>query len=226
MLCFHEKHLGPLLVGRLLAFLKCNVKYLLRLHQGWEEIWTCSGKCTGPGTIGALAAAVALALLLQLSKPLHTRMGRHCTWYHRHQPQTPTFFYISISIMEALHISLQRSCSLFFIAVQYSTLWIYIMFLQLTCSWICKHFHMVVDVSSGLLSENSNYWLKCKSIFSFLIIPRCVQALILFFGMLLSKNEISTLSNTIYKNKLKMDQRPNMSGNYKTLRRHYEWDIL
>ena len=62
MLCFHEKHLGPLLVGRLLAFLKCNVKYLLRLHQGWEELWTCSGNCTGPGTIGALAAALALAL--------------------------------------------------------------------------------------------------------------------------------------------------------------------
>ena len=25
------------------------------------------------------------------------------------------------------------------------------MFLQLTCSWICKYFHKVVDVSSGLL---------------------------------------------------------------------------
>ena len=62
MLCFHEKHLGPLLVGRLLAFLKCNVKYLLRLHQGWEELWTCSGNCIGPGTAGALAAALALAL--------------------------------------------------------------------------------------------------------------------------------------------------------------------
>ena len=62
MLNFHEPHRGPPLVGSLPAFLKCNVKYLLRLHQGWEEIWTCSGKCTGPGTIGALAAALALAL--------------------------------------------------------------------------------------------------------------------------------------------------------------------
>ena len=62
MLNFHEPHHGPPLVGRLPAFLKSNVKYLLRLHQGWEEIWTCSRKCTGPGTIGALAAALALAL--------------------------------------------------------------------------------------------------------------------------------------------------------------------
>ena len=154
MLNFHEPHHGPPLVGRLPAFLKCNVKYLLRLHQGWEEIWTCSGKCTGPGTIGALAAAVALALLLQLSKPLHTRMGRHCTWYHRHQPQTPTFFYISISIMEALHISLEN-CTHSFLQLCSTPLCGYIMFPQLTCAQAFTYFHMVVDVSSELISENT-----------------------------------------------------------------------
>ena len=125
MLNFHEPHRGPPLVGRLPAFLKCNVKYLLRLHQGWEEIWTCSRKCTGPGTIGALAAALALALSSSALKASSYQNGKaldlvsltlapnsHILLYiYIYHGSTPDYF--------------TKLYSFLFIASQYSTLWIY-----------------------------------------------------------------------------------------------------
>ena len=125
MLNFHEPHRGPPLVGRLPAFLKCNVKYLLRLHQGWEEIWTCSRKCTGPGTIGALAAALALALSSSALKASSYQNGKaldlvsstlapnsHILLYiYIYHGSTPDYF--------------TKLYSFLFIALQSSTLWIY-----------------------------------------------------------------------------------------------------
>ena len=125
MLNFHEPHHGPPLAGRLPAFLKCNVKYLLRLHQGWEEIWTCSRKCTGPGTIGALAAALALALSSSALKASSYQNGKaldlvsstlapnsHILLYiYIYHGSTPDYF--------------TKLYSFLFIASQYSTLWIY-----------------------------------------------------------------------------------------------------
>ena len=125
MLNFHEPHRGPPLVGRLPAFLKCNVKYLLRLHQGWEEIWTCSRKCTGPGTIGALAAALALALSSSVLKASSYQNGKaldlvsltlapnsHILLYiYIYHGSTPDYF--------------TKLYSFLFIASQYSTRWIY-----------------------------------------------------------------------------------------------------
>lgn len=125
MLCFHEKHLGPLLVGRLLAFLKCNVKYLLRLHQGWEEIWTCSGKCTGPGTIGALAAALALALSSSALKASSYQNGKALDLVSLTlAPNSHILLYIYI-YHGSTPYQFTKLYSFLFIASQYSTLWIY-----------------------------------------------------------------------------------------------------
>ena len=125
MLNFHEPHRGPPLVGRLPAFLKCNVKYLLRLHQGWEEIWTCSGKCTGLGSIGALAAALALALSSKALKASSYQNGM-------------ALHLVSLTLAPNSHINLYiyiypgsipyqftKLYSFLFIALQYSTMWIY-----------------------------------------------------------------------------------------------------
>ena len=125
MLNFHEPHRGPPLVGRLPAFLKCNVKYLLRLHQGWEEIWTCSGKCTGLGTIGALAAALALALS---SSALKASSYQDAKALHLVSltlaPNSHILLYIYI-YHGSTPYQFTKLYSFLFIASQYSTLWIY-----------------------------------------------------------------------------------------------------
>lgn len=125
MLNFHEPHRGPPLVGRLPAFLKCNVKYLLRLHQGWEEIWTCSGKCTGPGTIGALAAALALALSSSALKASSYQNGKalHLVSLTL-APNSHILLYIYI-YHGSTPYQFTKLYSFLFIALQYSTLWIY-----------------------------------------------------------------------------------------------------
>lgn len=177
MLCFHEKTY-PLrqLEGCLLSKMQCEVSAQTS-HQVGGAL-TCSRKCTGPGTIGALAAALAQSLL-QLSKPLHTRMKALDLVSLTLAPNSHIILYIYI-YHGSTPYQFTKTMPIIFYNCIVPTLWICIMFLQLACSWICKYFHMVVDVSSGLISENSNYWLKCESIFSFLIISSCVQALILF----------------------------------------------
>ena len=125
MLNFHESHLGPLLVGRLPAFLKCNVKYLLRLHQGWEELWTCSGKCSGPGTIRALAAALALALSLSALKASSYQNGKALDLVSLTlAPNSHVLLYTSI-YHGSIPYQFTKLYSLLFIASQYSTLWMY-----------------------------------------------------------------------------------------------------
>ena len=56
--------------------------------------------------------------------------------------------------MEALHISLQN-CTHSFLYLRSTTLCGYIMFPQLKFAWTFMYFHMVVDVSSELISENT-----------------------------------------------------------------------
>ena len=125
MLNFHEPHHGPPLVGRLPAFLKCNVKYLLRLHQGWEEIWTCSGKCTGLGTIGALAAALALALSSSALKAFSYKNGKALYLVSSTlAPDSHIVLYIYI-YHGSTPYQFTKLYSFLFIASQYSTLWIY-----------------------------------------------------------------------------------------------------
>ena len=125
MLNFHEPHRGPPLVGRLPAFLKCNVKYLLRLHQGWEEIWTCSGKCTGLGTIGALAAALALALSSSALKAFSYKNGKALYLVSSTlAPDSHIVLYIYI-YHGSTPYQFRKLYSLLFVALQYSTLWIY-----------------------------------------------------------------------------------------------------
>ena len=125
MLNFHEPHRGPPLVGRLPAFLKCNVKYLLRLHQGWEEIWTCSGKCTGLGTIGALAAALALALSSSALKAFSYKNGKALYLVSSTlAPDSHIVLYIYI-YHGSTPYQFTKLYSFLFIASQYSTLWIY-----------------------------------------------------------------------------------------------------
>ena len=125
MLNFHEPHHGPPLVGRLPAFLKCNVKYLLRLHQEQEEIWTCSRKCTGPGTIGALAAALALALSSSALKASSYQNGKALDLVSSTlAPNSHILLYIYIYHGSTSYY-FTKLYSFLFIASQYSTLWIY-----------------------------------------------------------------------------------------------------
>lgn len=203
MLNFHEPHRGPLLVGSLPAFLKCNVKYLLRLHQGWE-LWTCSGKCTGPGKQepGCSSGSGSLFQLSSLFIPEQEGTGLGIV---DSSPKLPHSFYIPLSIMEASLISLQN-CTHSFLQLRSTPLCGYILMPQLTCAWTFMYFPMVVDVSSKLISGNTELLAQIyKSTFNFLTLPNCIYAPITFFDMQFSKNEISIFSNTIYKSKWKMD---------------------
>ena len=124
MLNFHEPHRGPLLVGSLPAFLKCNVKYLLRLHQGWEELWTCSRKCTGPGTVGAwlqLWLWLSLSALKASSYQNGTALDLVSLTL---APNSHILLYTSI-YHGSIPYQFTKLYSLLFIASQYSTLWIY-----------------------------------------------------------------------------------------------------
>lgn len=150
---FHEPHLGPLLVGRLPAFWKYNVKYLLRLHQGWEELWTCSGKCTGPGTIGAW---LQLRLWLSLSalKASSYQNGKALDLVSLTlAPNSHILLYIYI-YHGSIPYQFTKLYSSLLIASQYSTLWIYHVASINMCMDI-TYFLIWLWMSLQLISENT-----------------------------------------------------------------------